>query len=271
MMHGPTSSGAGSGDPFTVACNDTAIVSLGGLYTGVGSYFNVTYGGTTYTSTCLITGGWQSIVMKVVISETVGEITLVVDGVQGHHATNLNTGTSLINELTFNGGDGYFAATPIDDIWVFDTTGSHSNTFPVGDMVVQSLLPTADGTYQQWTPDSGSDHYSRVNEAIPDGDTSYVAATTAGYEDSYPVSSLTGIISQVHAVKTVCVARKDDVPPKLLRTLLKSGTTVSESSDLAPTTVYQEFSSIFNDDPNTSAQWTEGAVNDVELGMKVVA
>lgn len=51
-----------------------------------------------------------------------------------------------------------------------------------------ALLPTAEGTYLQWTPKSGSTHYTMVDESTCNGTTDYVSTTVTGNRDSYQVS-----------------------------------------------------------------------------------
>ncbi|MEK7608051.1 MAG: fibronectin type III domain-containing protein [Patescibacteria group bacterium] len=55
-----------------------------------------------------------------------------------------------------------------------------------------SGLPISNGTYSQWTPSTGSSHYTSVDEATCNGNTDYVYTTTVGNRDSYGVS-LSGI------------------------------------------------------------------------------
>ncbi len=51
-----------------------------------------------------------------------------------------------------------------------------------------NLLPNADGAYTQWTPNSGTTHYTRVDETNCNGTTDYNRETTVGERDSYAVS-----------------------------------------------------------------------------------
>lgn len=51
-----------------------------------------------------------------------------------------------------------------------------------------ALLPTSDGTYLQWTPKSGTTHYTQVDESACNGTTDYVFTTTVGNRDSFGVS-----------------------------------------------------------------------------------
>jgi hypothetical protein len=51
-----------------------------------------------------------------------------------------------------------------------------------------TLYPISDGTYTQWTPKSGSVHYTQVDETTCNGTTDYVSETTVGQRDSYGVN-----------------------------------------------------------------------------------
>lgn len=51
-----------------------------------------------------------------------------------------------------------------------------------------NLLPTSDGTYSQWTPSTGTTHYTTVDETTCNGTTDYVSETTLNDRDSYNVS-----------------------------------------------------------------------------------
>lgn len=51
-----------------------------------------------------------------------------------------------------------------------------------------SLLPSSDGSYSQWTPKSGSTHYTMVDESSCNGTTDYNYTATVGSRDSYGVS-----------------------------------------------------------------------------------
>lgn len=50
------------------------------------------------------------------------------------------------------------------------------------------ILPTAAGTYNEWTPKSGTTHYTAVDETPCNGTTDYVATSTIGKRDSYTVA-----------------------------------------------------------------------------------
>lgn len=51
-----------------------------------------------------------------------------------------------------------------------------------------SLMPSADGTYTNWSLSAGGSHYVLVDESSCNGTTDYVRTTTVGDRDSYAVS-----------------------------------------------------------------------------------
>lgn len=51
-----------------------------------------------------------------------------------------------------------------------------------------SLLPTSDGAYTQWTPSTGSTHYTLVDESSCNGTSDYNSTNTVGNRDTYGVS-----------------------------------------------------------------------------------
>jgi hypothetical protein len=51
-----------------------------------------------------------------------------------------------------------------------------------------SLLPVSDGHYLQWTPKSGTSHYTQVDETTCDGQTTYNSTTAVSHRDSYGIS-----------------------------------------------------------------------------------
>ncbi len=54
--------------------------------------------------------------------------------------------------------------------------------------VTGTLVPTADGAYTQWTPSTGTTHYTTVDEANCNANTDYVSTSTVGNRDSYSVN-----------------------------------------------------------------------------------
>ena len=198
-----------------------------------------------------------------------------------YHGTGLNTGSALINQVYLCGcfrGGGNNVAVSFDNFWILNTLGSHSNTFPVGPVIIQPLHPAGDGTFQDWSPSTGSTHYTTVDETISNDDTDYVYAAVPAARDSYTIQSVsdisTGVVNVVHGVQISATAVKEDVPPQKLRLIAKSGSSVVTSPDPGINNYnvsmqYRYFSYVVDDDPNTSAQWTKTGINAMEIGQVI--
>jgi hypothetical protein len=159
------------------------------------------------------------------------------------------------------------AQTYIDDLYVLDSTGTTNNNY-LGDVRVQTLLPSADGANLAMTPDSGTTHYNRVNEAASDT-TSYVSSASVGVKDSYRYQQLTANTSSVYGVAVTSYASKDAPVAAGLATLVRIGSTdyvnaqpqILSASWVAGTDLYQAR-------PSDSAPWTPTDVNSAEFGVQ---
>ena len=224
-----------------------------------------TWGSTS--SNVLPINTWMNLQAHIVISPTVGVFQVRIDGNYVINLTNINTGSTNIGQIRLIGGNWRWQT--FDNFWIFNTLGTHSNTWPVGRMTVQPLYPLSDGTYQQWTPDFGAAHYSMVHDLQPDDDTTYVIDTDPGHIDSYGIQGITGFPSNVHGVRADAVCRKDNAAiGKAAQTVVKSGSTLTSSSNFTLSTSYISGGMYVTDDPNTGQQWTTSGVNALEVGVK---
>ena len=64
-------------------------------------------------------------------------------------------------------------------------------------------------------------------------------------------------------------ARKDDAATREVRCRVKSGAASANGALLALTASYVYYRDIFETDPNTSAAWTSGGVNAIQIGPEV--
>src|SRR5215831_6599302 len=156
--------------------------STGRLYITNAAGTNIANG-----TTALVANTWNYIEFKCVVGAS-GSGELHLNGVSGEIAsTTSNFGTTNIGQIQI-GMDGIPNSSGFrgifDDMYIVDTSGSARNNF-LGDNRVETLYATADGANLAWVPDSGSAHFSRVNENSPDGDTSYVSDATPGDRDTY--------------------------------------------------------------------------------------
>jgi hypothetical protein len=213
------------------------------------------------------------------IDGSVGEVDVRVRGnsVFGGPVTGLNTKSTA--NAWFDAVDYGPAAVSanvagfveIDDLYYADTTtGSGSfaaNTF-AGDCRVATLFATGNQSVQ-WTPLAGS-NWQEVSETAMDGDTSYNATATAGQEDLLAFGALSGI-GLIYGIQLTGAYRKDDAGARIVKQAVKSGATEVYGSNWSLADTYTYFTDQWILDPNTSANWTVGAVNAGYYGYNLVS
>jgi hypothetical protein len=213
---------------------------------------------------------YHYIEFKATIHDTTGSYELRLDGVNILSASNVdtkNTANASINSVTLGAPSqniGSLTTWKYDDFYVLDTTGSAPNNNFLGDVRIDSIYPSADGNYTQWTPSTGSTHYTLVDETVPNG-TDYVSNGTTGNKDSYAMGDVPALTAQtIYGVKVKAAALKDDAGSRTLKVGARSSTTDSVSSAQAITTSQLYYWHILETNPATSAAWTESAVNSME-------
>lgn len=186
---------------------------------------------------------------------------------------------SPVNDVDFtgdtrNGGTGVFSRLRITgnsvsrtDFYVNDTSGSVNNSW-WGDMAVACLRPDGAGNSTQFTPSAGS-NWQNVDDTAQNGDTDFNSSGTAGDKDLYTMSDLPSGASAVLAVRVEMAARKDDAGARAGRTVIRTGATDYEGSDIALPDTYAFHGTTYDVSPNTGSAWTVANVNALEAGAKV--
>lgn len=109
-----------------------------------------------------------------------------------------------IADLDADGDTEVIAGANDGTLYVWDLSGSYSSTtqpwptarrdvkntgrLPATVGMTGTLFPSSDGAYTQWTPNTGSTHYTLVDESACNGTTDYNWTTTVGNRDAYGVS-----------------------------------------------------------------------------------
>lgn len=213
---------------------------------------------------------WYFIEIETVISDTVGRVTVYVNGASVLNLTNQDTknGTATtVDNIIFQGGIDYNTGGGgtywYDDLYVTDTGTK------LGESRVETLYPNADTAVKQWTPLTGTENYAMVDEAQCDGDTTYVYASSTA-TDNYDFGNLSDNPSAVRAVQAVTFAKKTDTATRNLYLQTVSGATTSDGPAIPLLSTYTRFNRIMETDPNTAAAWTYPDVNTVKGGPKIL-
>jgi hypothetical protein len=177
-------------------------------------------------------------------------------------ASNTNTTIELID---------YEAGPTGDDWYVNDDTGAAPDNTYWGDTRMFILSPDGDDSVT-WTPSSGLNNYSRVNEQSTDH-TTYVQTGTVGNQDLYTYANTglpTGTVIRTLAVMTVA-KRLSDAGPRVLKAVLKSGATSVQgpAHQLSDTPYAVQFRNPV--DPATGLAWTVAGADAVKAGQILIS
>ncbi len=222
---------------------------------------------------------WNYIEWKVTIADSISAGSCVVK-VNGATVITVATGQDTKNTANafanqvgighYNGASSGGGSVRIEDFYICDQSGSVNNDF-LGDCRVDMVLPTGDGTYQDFTKSAGSTHYELVDEAAPNT-TDYVYSTTVGHRDSFTNPALPTLTDQsIFGVQVNAAVSKDDAGARSAGVMIRSGTTDSDGAGVALSTSQVYLSQIYETNPDGAVPWTESAVNAAEIGVKVTA
>lgn len=214
--------------------------------------------------------GFCYVEVKTKIDDTTGTVEVKVNGASVLSLTGQDTrngGNASVTGISFRG---IVNTSKVDDLYVCDTSGSTNNDF-LGDIRVDTLFPTSDGNYTQFTPSTGTSHYQLVDESTPNT-TDYNDGSTVGDRDSYGMGDLSALTSStVYGVQVSVAINKDDAGSKSAATFVRSSGTNGDGSSVALGTSQVIVTQVFEQNPNGPAAWTDTTVNAAEVGVKVTA
>lgn len=211
---------------------------------------------------------WHYVEVEFVISATVGRVTVYVDGVQKLNLTGVNTAnggaTVTADSLRLsstNGGNGNGGFIDYDDIYVVDAAAK------LGERRVETLRPSADTAQKDWTPDTGTVNFSRVNDTLADG-TTFVQASVVGNLDLYDIVDLSSTPAAIDAVNIIAYAQKTDATTRAIQLAAKLSATTVTSADNNLAASIARFDSLLLTKPGGGA-WAATDVNALQIGPKV--
>lgn len=212
---------------------------------------------------------WHYIEVEIVISDTIGEFRVKVDG---------NTVISLTGQDTRNGTPTTVdtvqfgvtrSSTGLACLFDFDDTYTTDTSSSLGERRVETLRPAADTAQKDFARSAGADNFALVDETTTNGDTDYVQGSTVGNLDRYSIGALSSTPSAISAVQLTAFALKTDAATRNIALHCRSGATDSDGPNYALAASYGKFDRILETDPATSAAWTSTGVNSLLIGPKV--
>ena len=239
---------------------------------GSGVRFRVMRGSTILgTSAYFPFGAWVYVELKAECLTTGGSYELRVDGAVEASGSGLDTADS--------GSDGWDSFSIrigsmssriyLDDIYVLDTSGTTNNDY-LGAVVVEGLVPTAEGTAADW----GSQ--GNTNNALNVGDTSdstYNKSDTNGNQDLYVFEDLAEIDGTIYGVQLNSQLAMNAVGSRTVKTQYRDPdtTVVDLESHALTSTIIDGYAKVLEENPNSSTAWTVADIDDGEFGIEVVS
>jgi len=270
------------------------VLPTGALRASVATANHRLAGVTEINSTALYTTGggilsadtWSYIEVRCLLSASVGEFEVRVNGVPVIETTDLSTRDTSWSDTNIyaidiggNTTSGGASVAYVDDVYICDTSGSVNNDF-LGDVTVEAIFPQTDavspGSNADFTCSAAADHGALVDESatdFPDEDTTYVYSSTIGHIDSYHYPDITPVSADIKGVQVNICAKKSTTGTRTYKSVAKlaAGATTEGATAYAPSdTSYAYGCDIWEAKPGGGA-WTVSDVNGAEFGVTVEA
>lgn len=172
------------------------------------------------------------------------------------------------------GNFGTFPGNTIDDVFILDNVtlaGANPNAqyTDVGDVAIFAIYPRAD-VQNDWTPLTGPNRFSMVNEHPPDGDTTYIWDDTVNDVQTFLFDLVASFTGQIKGMQLSIYARKDDEGERAIVDAGNSGSYVgTKTFPLGDSYRYALYP--YDVDPITGNLLTPTLINGSDYGAKLVA
>lgn len=134
----------------------------------------------------------------------------------------------------------------------------------------EPLYPNSDVGPNQFTRNTGASDWSAIDDATPDGETTYLESNTVGHKSRHGLTDLSTVPAAIYAAQAMTVARKTDAGLREMRTnLVSAGTVANGVTQTLGVNYGLEFDS-WEVDPDTAAAMNATGVNAFELELEVV-
>lgn len=201
---------------------------------------------------------WHHYKIYMYVHDTVGRMKMDVDSITFIDFTG-DTKPSTGSTFTYAGFEVRNAFLYLDDVIVDDAQNWVDVRF-------NGLIPNSDVT-TDWTPSTGSTHYTLVDE-VPYNDADYLETNTDAQQEIYGLTDWTGTNKTPQMTVTWVRALKTTADTQKLKLIIKSGATtdVGTAQDVFTAATY--LSRIDETDPNTGVAWTDSGIDAMQIGYE---
>lgn len=224
-------------------------------------------GTTLFTSSMrLYANLWQYIEWAVTIDSVAGAVKVRISEQTAIDQTGINS------QNTGNATANVFKLAPASSAaaWLFDDFTLIQGFATPGEMRVQTKMPSAPGTFTQWTPTGAASGWQATSENPADDDTSYVKTVTVGNQEVY-VHAAFDVQGQIMAIQSNLMIRKDDVASRAVGHRVHVGGSTFDGDVSDCLTDYRVSRSVWKNNPNTTNPWSLSEANSAQFGQKLIA
>jgi len=215
---------------------------------------------------------WVEAKIKLGVSTNDGIVELRVNGVVDQTVTSVNTNTDSsgkVDRLSF-----YIqgpSATYMDDFYILNDSGTYNNIY-LGDVAIEALTPNGEGTYTQWTPSTGTTHYTMVDDPIYTNSSNaadYVSSDVLNNRDSFQLTDLSAN-TNVKGIMLEAMAWKSDSASRAILPFFVIDTVDYDiGTDISLNEATKRFFWIVEKNPNGNTEWTKTVLDSMQVGFKV--
>jgi len=250
---------------FTVNIDTTGTISV-----HRGSASGTSIGVTTLP--VISPNSWNHIEIKFTVSTTVGAVEIRVNGISVLNLTgvnNQNTGNTTVAQIDHISGSAVPSGSGnadmfLKDFIIWDTTGTYNKDF-LGSVSVLDIDTDAD-TALTWTPSTGTNGWSILDNNPPLDDAAYISAATA-LSNTFGLQNLPADVTSVRGCVLVNRSRKIDGGDGNVQLGLISGASTGLGADRPITTAYTYWKDVIEVDPATGLPFTPSAFNLASLKL----
>lgn len=213
---------------------------------------------------------WNHIEFKYTVNTATGAFALRVNGVAVLTLTGVNTqstanaNSAQINFMNTSAGAVNPATAYLKDFILWDTTGAYNKDF-LGTVSVLDIDATSD-TLLTWTPSTGANGWSILDNNPPLDDAAYISAATP-LSNTFGMGDLPADVTSVRGLVLVNRSRKIDGGDGNTQMGVISGASTALGVDRPITTAYTYWFDIVETDPATALPFTPPAFNAASMKL----
>ena len=217
---------------------------------------------------------WYFIELKALIDPSAGAYEVRINEALEFSDTGANTAESGgANADVFHFRNNFTQL--LDDWYVCDTTGATNNDF-LGDCQIEAIFASGAGDRTEFSAQPASNNWDRINDPINNYSTAdYVYDDTLGQGDLYEFEDPGSITGTILGIALINYAALDAAGSRVMRNIFKTDGGGTEydltGSFTVASTDHAGFVKIEEENPDTSAAWTDSDLSNGQFGVEVVS